>query len=580
MPGLEKTFDKWYGKLKHEAVKIKRQAKAVAELETPFEKNLREATSNRKWGCSNSVLHELALDAQSYKYRQKIMTRAWDNLKGNQEKWRRILKTLIMLEYLLKNGSDTILAELRTEQLSIRRLTSYQCREEGVDRGSGIREKAEKIFKLLEDKELLKEEREQARLHHAKLSGSGTAGGGGSARKAPSRPSFSIDPGNISSSQAAALAQRFDRVKQEKLEERAAKEKNVKFGGGDSGDDRRGDRDDDRRGDRDDDRRDDRDREKSPRDREKSPREKSPREDRYGLFDPASRPARGSRDDSGSDSDRSGRRGPSAPSSSSQAREVDLLDMMDMQDEKPSSSAPSLSRPSSTPDWANFCAPPASSAPVASTATARTAPQVNPANTNFLDFAGEPEHVNPSSTGSTATAMPVTTAADNFFGDASFQSGNPSAGTMNRGTAFGNSAPAPVAYSGTSFGDSGGSTSGTAFGDFSHASGIGSLGMSVPAMPAMATMQPPASQGFHGYPANPFGAASFGSQAPAGPCAVAGGSNGNQAAAVSAMPSGQTFSGTFLDGVPAGMCNVEVGGQKQASSAVNADPFDTLGGFS
>ena len=58
------------------------------------------------------------------------MTRALENLNGNQEKsehsgklfvataavkrfrWRRILKTLIMLEYLIKNGGDNIADEL------------------------------------------------------------------------------------------------------------------------------------------------------------------------------------------------------------------------------------------------------------------------------------------------------------------------------------------------------------------------------------------------------------------------------------------------------------------------------------
>lgn len=58
------------------------------------------------------MLHELALDAQTYKYRQpfgkascllaggrKIMARALESLNGNQEKWRRILKTLIMCAY-------------------------------------------------------------------------------------------------------------------------------------------------------------------------------------------------------------------------------------------------------------------------------------------------------------------------------------------------------------------------------------------------------------------------------------------------------------------------------------------------
>eukprot|EP00933_Yihiella_yeosuensis_P042804 TRINITY_DN3746_c9_g1_i1.p1 TRINITY_DN3746_c9_g1~~TRINITY_DN3746_c9_g1_i1.p1 ORF type:complete len:585 (-),score=148.85 TRINITY_DN3746_c9_g1_i1:66-1727(-) len=310
---IEKTMDKWYGKLKHEAVKIKRQAKAIAEVETPFEKNLREATSNRKWGCPNSVLLELAADAQSYKYRQKIMQRTWENLQGNQEKWRRILKTLIMVEYLLKNGTEQILPEVQSEQMCIRRLTSYQCKEDGLDRGTGVREKAECLLKLLNDKELLKTEREQAKQHRAKLHGNGSTSvsGGGRGHSSSdgfghSGSGFSSGRGNISSSQASELNSRFDRLKQQQQQERAAREKDFRFN--DDERDRDGDSQERRRQD------DNRNRD--------SPRDNRPQQDSYGLFDPSFRPS----NDSGSDSDRGPIRRKSDKNSKAPPQE-DLLDL-------------------------------------------------------------------------------------------------------------------------------------------------------------------------------------------------------------------------------------------------------------
>lgn len=339
---MEKAFDKLYGKLKHEAIKIKRQAKAVAELETPFERNLREATSNKRWGCPNSVLHELAIDAQTYKFRQKIMARSFENLNGNQDKWRRILKTLILLEYLIKNGSDSIADELRGEQLTFRRLANFQCKDEGQDRGSGVREKAEALVKLLNDKDFLKLEREQAKLHHTKLTGSGPTAivGGRGSQSTSSTSSVSsvlgdalneLRPGNdsrtLSSSQAAELERRFNRLKEEQLAERVARERNFKTQGhappqeaaerAEGGDGR-------------------------------------PREDRYGLFDPSFAPQ-----DCDSDSDAS----PSRPTSVQAQTGVDLLDM-DADDARQLSEGPARSAfaqndfdSGAHEDWTNFCTP-------------------------------------------------------------------------------------------------------------------------------------------------------------------------------------------------------------------------------
>ncbi|CAK9022564.1 unnamed protein product [Durusdinium trenchii] len=397
---MEKALDKWYGKLKHEAIKIKRQAKAVAELETPFERNLREATSNKRWGCPNSVLHELALDAQTYKYRQKIMTRAVENLNGNQEKWRRILKTLIMLEYLIKNGGENIADELRGEQLMFRRLANFQCREDGTDRGSGVREKADTLVKLLNDKEFLKSEREQAKLHHTKLTGAGpTAIGGG--RKSPSQAASSSassvlssalneamnefrpgvgDSRSLSASQAADLERRFNRLKEEQMAERAARENVNRFEDGKNS--------------------------PSPRRDEEDAR---PKEDKYGLFDPSF----ALQQDNDSDSDRSVGRGSGSKAPPSN------IDLLDMDAEEPARTAPAAQTVGE--DWADFCTPATSSTPV---------PR----------FEGPPSRMQPTSTGSNdlmdlvdAPSNPppgqdftAFDSSDNFF-EADFKSAQPSA---------------------------------------------------------------------------------------------------------------------------------------------------------
>eukprot|EP00437_Effrenium_voratum_P049961 CAMPEP_0181542016 /NCGR_PEP_ID=MMETSP1110-20121109/77696_1 /TAXON_ID=174948 /ORGANISM="Symbiodinium sp., Strain CCMP421" /LENGTH=284 /DNA_ID=CAMNT_0023673699 /DNA_START=156 /DNA_END=1007 /DNA_ORIENTATION=+ len=265
------------------------------------------------------------------------MTRALESLNGNQEKWRRILKT----------GGENIADELRGEQFTFRRLASFQCREDGQDRGGGVREKAENLVKLLNDKDLLRSERDQAKLHHTKLTGGGpTAMGGGRSQSSGSSGSNDIskvvssalndalgefrpggpDTRSLSSSQAAELERRFNRLKEEQMAERAAKER-----GGNRLEERSAGS-------------------RSPRDEERS----GPKEDKYGLFDPSFAP----RDGNDSDSDQSPSR---VPGKQAPAPAVDLLDM---DDGEPSRAAPYTSAPEQVDEgWADFCTPSTSSAP-------------------------------------------------------------------------------------------------------------------------------------------------------------------------------------------------------------------------
>lgn len=157
------------GKLKHEAVKLKREAKKVAELESPIERKIREATSNQNWGCPNSILYEITVAAHDFHDRRKITKAFEEKLQSEPHRWRRILKTLTLLEFIIKNCGEDVLPEMLSEQTKVRRLQNFQYSEEGKERGQIVRDKATAIVELCSSQPMLKEAREEARKHRGKM---------------------------------------------------------------------------------------------------------------------------------------------------------------------------------------------------------------------------------------------------------------------------------------------------------------------------------------------------------------------------------------------------------------------------
>jgi len=161
-------------------------AKRVAQRETPLEKNLREATSNENWGCPNSLLHDIARASNDFQESQTIMNAIWAGLAEKGKMWRRVIKTLTLLEFLIKNGSERIIDEMRAGQYKVRPLMDFYHQEDGKDKGAGIREKAKQIVEIVSDHDMLRQERDKAREHRNKFGGmgssydSGSYGGGGS----------------------------------------------------------------------------------------------------------------------------------------------------------------------------------------------------------------------------------------------------------------------------------------------------------------------------------------------------------------------------------------------------------------
>lgn len=94
-------------------------------------------------------------------------------------------KTLTLIEFLIKNGSERVIEATRDRLHKIRSLQDFNYYEGTVDKGSGVREKAKQIVELLGNNEYIRAEREKARVLKNKFVGISNDGrsagiGGGS----------------------------------------------------------------------------------------------------------------------------------------------------------------------------------------------------------------------------------------------------------------------------------------------------------------------------------------------------------------------------------------------------------------
>ena len=92
----------------------------------------------------------------------------------NQGAWRRVYKSLLVIEHLVKNGSDRCVTSAKDHLYDIRSLQHYQCIDhKGVDQGKSIRHRATQIVQLLSDDDNIRQARHTARENAKKFGGSG-----------------------------------------------------------------------------------------------------------------------------------------------------------------------------------------------------------------------------------------------------------------------------------------------------------------------------------------------------------------------------------------------------------------------
>lgn len=109
------------------------------------------------------------------------------------EEWRQIYKSLQLLEYLVKNGSERVIDDARSHISTIKMLRNFHYIDEKMkDQGINVRNRAKELAELLQDSEQIRLERRKAKSNTKKFgavssdgafSTGGASGFGGSGKK-------------------------------------------------------------------------------------------------------------------------------------------------------------------------------------------------------------------------------------------------------------------------------------------------------------------------------------------------------------------------------------------------------------
>ncbi|CAI5756627.1 unnamed protein product [Candida verbasci] len=158
-----------------------RKAQNVAMNLTEIESKVREATNNEPWGASSTLMAQIASCTYNYREREEIVAfifRRFTEKAANE--WRQIYKSLQLLDYLVKNGSERIIDDVRANLSLIQMLKSFHYIDsKGRDQGINVRNKAKNLINLLNDDQLIRTERKKARANQKKFGGVSSAAFGG-----------------------------------------------------------------------------------------------------------------------------------------------------------------------------------------------------------------------------------------------------------------------------------------------------------------------------------------------------------------------------------------------------------------
>lgn len=157
---------------------IRRNIKNIAHNYSDAQIKVREATSNDPWGPSSTIMAEIADLTYNVVAFSEIMQMIWKRTNDHGKNWRHVYKALLLLEYLIKTGTEKVAQQCKENIYAIQTLKDFQYMEEGKDQGMHVREKAKQLVSLLKDDERLKNER--ARALKAKERFARTASGFGS----------------------------------------------------------------------------------------------------------------------------------------------------------------------------------------------------------------------------------------------------------------------------------------------------------------------------------------------------------------------------------------------------------------
>ncbi|GMT36043.1 hypothetical protein PFISCL1PPCAC_27340 [Pristionchus fissidentatus] len=149
----------------YEIRKLSEKVQGMVMNYTEAEQLVRDATNEDPWGPTGPQLKEISHLTYQYDNFHQVMTILWKRMfEDNKYAWRRVYKSLMLLNHLLSHGSERVIASARDHQFQMRSLEHYKCTDEkGKDQGINIRHRVKLILELVGDEELLRAERKKAK---------------------------------------------------------------------------------------------------------------------------------------------------------------------------------------------------------------------------------------------------------------------------------------------------------------------------------------------------------------------------------------------------------------------------------
>ncbi|XP_048399269.1 clathrin interactor 1a isoform X2 [Stegostoma tigrinum] len=138
-----------------------------------IESKVREATNDDPWGPSGQLMAEIAKSTFMYEQFPEVMNMLWTRmLKDNKKNWRRVYKSLLLLAYLIRNGSERVVTSAREHIYDLRSMENYHFVDEnGKDQGINVRQKVKELVDFIQDDDRLREERKKAKRNKDKYIG-------------------------------------------------------------------------------------------------------------------------------------------------------------------------------------------------------------------------------------------------------------------------------------------------------------------------------------------------------------------------------------------------------------------------
>uniref|UniRef100_A0A6B2ED53 Putative equilibrative nucleoside transporter protein n=1 Tax=Phlebotomus kandelakii TaxID=1109342 RepID=A0A6B2ED53_9DIPT len=148
---------------------------------TEIEGKVREATNDEPWGPTGPLMQELAHATFTYEHFPEVMSMLWKRmLQDNKQNWRRTYKSLLLLNYLVRNGSERVVTSAREHIYDLRSLENYSFMDEnGKDQGINVRHKVRELIDFIQDDDKVRDERKKAKKNKDKYIGMSSEAMGG-----------------------------------------------------------------------------------------------------------------------------------------------------------------------------------------------------------------------------------------------------------------------------------------------------------------------------------------------------------------------------------------------------------------